>query len=82
MAVNFQHSRARELSAGDPLSGAWVRWRDTSTPDGSWELNQGRWALAARVDDERFATLSFDGRVQVVAEISERHRCDDDDKAK
>jgi hypothetical protein len=30
----------------------------------------------------RFATLSFNGRVQVVAEISGRRRCDDDGRVK
>ncbi|MFF5079236.1 protein NO VEIN domain-containing protein [Actinoplanes sp. NPDC000266] len=80
MAVNFQLSRARELPAGDPLGRSWVGWRETSTDDELWELNRGRWALADRVDRERFATLSFDGRVQVVAEISGRNRCDDGDK--
>ncbi|MFI6823205.1 hypothetical protein ACIBJE_19930 [Micromonospora sp. NPDC050187] len=82
MAVNFRCSRARELPAGDPLRRAWVRWRDASTNDELWELNRGRRTLADRVDDERFATLPIDGRLQVVAEISGRHRCDDDDKVK
>ncbi|MEU9507790.1 DUF3883 domain-containing protein [Micromonospora sp. NPDC048170] len=82
MAVNFQLSPARELPAGDPLGRAWVGWRETSTDDELWELNRGRWALAARVDNERFATLSFEGRVQVVAEISGRERCDDGDRVK
>ncbi|MBM0224542.1 MULTISPECIES: protein NO VEIN domain-containing protein [Micromonospora] len=82
MAVNFQLSRARELPADDPLGRAWVGWRETSTDDELWELNRGRWALADRVDNERFATLSFDGLVQVVAEISGRHRCDDDGRVK
>jgi hypothetical protein len=81
MAVNFQLSRAHE-PAGDTLGRAWVGWRETSTDDELWELNRGRWAFAARVDSERFATLSFEGGVQVVAEISGRHRCDDGDRVR
>ena len=82
MAVNFQLSPARELPSGDPLGRAWVGWRETSTDDELWDLNRGRWALSGRVDNERFATLSFEGRVQVVAEISGRERCDDGDRTK
>jgi hypothetical protein len=81
MAVNFQLSRAH-TPVDDPLGRAWVGWRETATDDELWELNRGRWALANRVDNERFATLSFDGRVQVVAEISGRDRCDDGARVK
>ena len=41
-----------------------------------WEINRGLWKLGDKVDRERFATLSFDGRVQVVAEIDGRTRHD------
>lgn len=82
VAVNFRLSPGRDLPTSDPFGRSWVGWRETSSDDELWEVNRGRWALADRVDSERCATLSFEGRVQVVAELAGRLRCDDAGKAK
>jgi hypothetical protein len=78
MAVNFVLTGAREVPSGDPLGRTWVGWKATATDDELWEVNCGVWILGSRVDGERIATLSFDGRVQVVAEIDGRTRHDVD----
>ncbi|MEV8514238.1 DUF3883 domain-containing protein [Dactylosporangium sp. NPDC051484] len=78
MAVNFVLTEARDVPSGDPLGRTWVGWDATATDDQMWEINRGVWKLGDRVDRERFATLSFDGRVQVVAEIDGRTRHDVD----
>jgi hypothetical protein len=74
MAVNFLLTGARDVPPGDPLGRTWVGWKATATDDQLWEVNRGVWILGNRVDGERIATLSFDGRVQVVAEIDGRTR--------
>ncbi len=43
-----------------------------SSDDELWAVNCGLWTLGDRVDNERFATLSYAGVVRVVAEISTR----------
>ncbi|MBQ1057669.1 DUF3883 domain-containing protein [Micromonospora sp. C32] len=78
MAVNFVLTEARDVPSGDPLGRTWVGWEATATDDELWEVNRGLWTLGGRVDGERIATLSFDGRVQVVAEIEGRTRHDVD----
>ena len=52
------------------------RWKATATDDQLWEANRGLWTLGGRVENERIATLSFEGRIQVVAEITGRTRYD------
>jgi hypothetical protein len=74
MAVNFLLTRARDVPPGDPLGRTWAGWKATANDDQLWEVNRGVWILGSRVDSERIATLSFDGRVQVVAEIDGRTR--------
>lgn len=76
MAVNFLLTEARDVPPGDPLGRCWVGWKATETDDQLWEVNRGLWSLGSRVDGERIATLSFDGRVQVVADINGRTRHD------
>ncbi|SBT47006.1 protein NO VEIN domain-containing protein [Micromonospora narathiwatensis] len=78
MAVNFVLTEARRVPPGDPLGRTWVGWKATATDDQLWEVNRGVWILGSRVDGERVATLSFGGRVQVVAEIDGRTRHDVD----
>ncbi|MGW0239901.1 protein NO VEIN domain-containing protein [Micromonospora chalcea] len=78
MAVNFVLTGVRDLPPGDSLARSWVGWKATATDDELWEVNRGLWSLGSRVDGERIATLSFDGRVQVVAEIDGRTRHDVD----
>lgn len=76
MAVNLLLTEAREVPPGDPLGRTWVGWKPTATDDQLWEVNRGVWILGSRVGSERIATLSFGGRVQVVAEIDGRTRHD------
>lgn len=82
MVVNFLLTDLREVTKDDPLGRTWVGWNPTATDDELWEVNRGLWSLGPRVDGERFATLSFEGRVQVVAEITGRTRYDVGGKAK
>jgi len=39
-----------------------------------WEINRGLWILGDRIASERIATLSHDGRIEVVVEITGRTR--------
>lgn len=82
MAVNFLLAGAREVPVGDPLGRRWVGWKATATDDQLWEVNSGLWTLGERVERERFAALSFDGRIEVVAEITGRARYDADSGSK
>ncbi|MFD0597307.1 hypothetical protein ACFQZ4_37680 [Catellatospora coxensis] len=72
MAVNFLLTDARGVPDDDPLGRSWVGWRPDATDDELWEVNRGLWTLGRPSLDERFATLSYDGCVQVVAEITGR----------
>jgi hypothetical protein len=72
MAVNIPLTRERVASTGDPLARTWTGWRRTATDDELWEANRGLVALRQNVRGERIATMSFDGRVQVVAEVDDR----------
>jgi Protein NO VEIN, C-terminal len=76
VAVNLLLTDARELPVDDPLGRRWVGWQNTATDDQLWEVNRGLWTLGDRVETERIATLSFQGRIQVVAEIAGRTRYD------
>jgi len=72
VAVNFPLTDAREVPDNDPLKRSWVGWNSTATDDQLWAVNRGLWILGERIAGERFATLSYGGRIQVVAEITGR----------
>jgi hypothetical protein len=74
VAVNFLLTDARDVSVGGPLGRTWVGWKATATDDQLWEVNRGLWTVGDRVETERVATLSFEGHIEVVAEITGRTR--------
>jgi hypothetical protein len=82
VAVNFLLTDARDLPVGDALGRSWVGWKATATDDELWETNRGLWTIGSRIASERIATLSYDDRIQVVAEITGRRRHDVGGEAK
>lgn len=72
MAVNFLLRGRRGVAPGDPLGRSWVGWDKHLSDDELWETNRGLWNMAARAVGERFATLSYDGVIEVVAEVTGR----------
>ncbi|NKG19878.1 protein NO VEIN domain-containing protein [Paeniglutamicibacter terrestris] len=72
MAINFTLTERPSLDAArDPMGRSWVGWDCNRTDEELWEQNRGIWNLRSNVvDDEEFATLSFDGVIQVVARIT------------
>jgi hypothetical protein len=57
----------------------WVGWDRYATDDELWAMNRRLWSLAEGAAEERFATLSYDGVIVVVAEITGRTRYPMDD---
>ncbi|MGK5683094.1 protein NO VEIN domain-containing protein [Actinoplanes sp. URMC 104] len=74
MAVNFDLDARRSAAPGDPRGRTWAGWDKHAGDDDLWEANRGPWTLAGGAAGERFATLSHDGIVQVVAEITGRQQ--------
>jgi len=72
MAINLKLSALRQLDPKlEPWGRTWRGWDDTQSDAELWAQNRGVWALSvAKVEAQRFATLSFDGRIQVVAELT------------
>ncbi|WP_444664297.1 protein NO VEIN domain-containing protein [Cellulomonas sp. CW35] len=71
MAINFALTRATsEDPRVDPMARSWYGWDPTRTDAELWAANRGVWRLDEKsVAAERYATLSFDGVVQVVTRI-------------
>lgn len=44
----------------------WFGWDVDASDEENWEHNRGRHAFGSRVDDESYATLSFEGRICLV----------------
>jgi hypothetical protein len=53
---------------------SWYGWNPGATDEELWEINRGVWRLSSGPIRERFATLSYQGNIQVVAEITGRER--------
>lgn len=72
MAINLKLSTLRQLDPKlEPWGRTWRGWDDTQSDEELWAQNRGVWVLSvAKVEAERFATLSFGGRIQVVAELT------------
>ena len=66
----------RSCCPSDPLGRKWWGWKDTATDDVLWEHNCGLWALTPQARTERLATLSREGRIQVVVEVNGHTRHD------
>lgn len=71
MAINFTLAPVRDVDADvDPMGRTWTGWDPARSAAELWEANRGIWPLSdARLVGQRYATLSFEGCVQVVARI-------------
>lgn len=71
MAINFTLAPVRDVDADvDPMRRTWTGWDPARSAAELWEANRGIWPLSdERLVGQRYATLSFEGCVQVVALI-------------
>lgn len=58
--------------ATDSMGRTWAGWDPDISDQVIWDHNRGRHTFGPRVDDERYATMSFEGVIRVVAEITGR----------
>lgn len=72
MAINFTLTTRRETNPLDDSMGrTWYGWDPSNSDQELWEQNRGVWILRQSVvEDEKFATLSYDGVIQVVVRIT------------
>lgn len=78
MAINFYLTNRTVPDLEDPMDRTWYGWDPYATDDELWAINRGVWRMSKRPLRERFATLSHDGAVQVVAEITGREQYGDE----
>lgn len=74
MAINFKLvDRDRvPLDDDDSMGRTWVGWDDDAPLEEIWEVNRGHWVVNGdRLRQERYATMSYDGSVRLVAEIDD-----------
>ena len=73
MAINLKLNAIGHFDRdSEPWGRSWRGWDETRSDAELWAQNRGVWALSqARVEKERFASLSFDGRIRIVAEITD-----------
>jgi len=70
MAVNLHLTDWRDASPDDAWGRSSVGWRDDLSDAELWERNRGTWAIGVAADSERYATMSHNGAVRVVAELT------------
>jgi len=58
--------------ATDSMGRIWAGWDENASDQVNWDHNRGRHTFGDRVDDERYATLTYDGRILLVAELTGR----------
>jgi len=58
--------------ATDSMGRTWAGWDERVSDQVNWDHNRGRHRFSDRVDGERYATVSFDGRIRLVAELTGR----------
>lgn len=74
MAIDFKlmPRGSVPVSDSDFMGRAWAGWDDSATLEQIWEVNRGQWVISAdRLAQERYATMSYDGFIRLVAEIDE-----------
>ncbi|GAA1243367.1 protein NO VEIN domain-containing protein [Oryzihumus leptocrescens] len=71
MAINLKLAPIWATDPKDePWGRAWVGWDPTMSDEEIWESNRGIWSLSlTRLTTERFATMSTDGVIRLVAEL-------------
>lgn len=73
MAVNIKATRRFEIDqATDSMGRTWAGWDENATDQVNWDHNRGRHTFGPRVDQERYATISHDGRIRLVVELTGR----------
>jgi hypothetical protein len=77
VAVNFHLVDRRPADRHDPMGRAWYGWDPNATIEEIWASNRGVKHLREGAPGERFATLSYNGVIQIVAEITGRERYGD-----
>ena len=55
----------------DDMDRDWVGWDETRSAEVNFERNRGIWLLGRRAERETYATFSLDGKIVMVAEISD-----------
>ena len=72
MAINFTLSKKDVEDPNESWEGRpWHGWSPEAEPEQLWKNNRGIWKFAAaKADEERIATLSWDGEVVLVAAIT------------
>lgn len=70
MAVNLHLTDWHDASPDDAWGRSSVGWRDDLSDVELWERNRGTWAIGVAADSERYATMSHNGAVRVVAELT------------
>lgn len=73
VAVNIKLSKRRPVDrSADSMNRTWVGWDETASDQVNWDHNRGIYAVGDRVDHERYATLSRNGKIRLVARITGR----------
>ena len=71
MAINFKLFEKKVLDPKESWAGRpWQGWDPEAALEKVWEYNRGVWRFGDRIDDERIATFSWQGRVVLVAAIT------------
>lgn len=74
MAVNIKVTARHDLDpATDPRGRTWTGWDPYASDQVNWDHNRGYHTFGPRVNQERYATISFDGRIRLVAELTGRN---------
>ena len=72
MAINFKLLPRGEVPIrdDDSMGRTWAGWDDNASLQDNWAVNKGQWNVSAdRLTKERYATMSFDGTVRLVARL-------------
>ena len=72
MAINFKLLPRGEVPIrdDDSMGRTWAGWDDNASLQENWDVNKGQWNVSAdRLAEERYATMSFDGTVRLVARL-------------
>jgi hypothetical protein len=73
VAVNIKViDRFDKDSAADSLGRSWAGWDETASDQENWDHNRGRHSFGPRVDGQKYATMSYRGRIRLVARLSGR----------
>jgi hypothetical protein len=73
VAINIKLSKRRPVDrSADSMNRTWVGWDETASDQVNWDHNRGIYAVGDRVDHERYATLSRNGKIRLVARITGR----------